>query len=79
MADEGWRDEVVKQWFDQGNTECSYIFLERAEKFLECLPGQAYGTTILGKVIQTSSYVVFFRMGALAGLLFREVFKKQHE
>jgi hypothetical protein len=79
MAEEGWRDEVVKQWFDQGNTESSDIFLERAEKFLECLPGQAYGTTILGKVIQTSSYVVFFRMGALAELLFREFLKRQHE
>ncbi len=41
MAEKGWRDDVVKQWFDQGNAESSDIFLERAEKFLECLPGQA--------------------------------------
>jgi hypothetical protein len=54
MAEKGWRDDVVKQWFDQGNTESSDIFLERAEKFLECLPSQVYGTTILGKVIQTN-------------------------
>ena len=29
-----WRDEVVKKWFDAGNTESAEVFLQRAENYL---------------------------------------------
>jgi len=58
------------QWFEQGNTETDVCFLERVENFLG-MEGEKWGMTILGKVIETNSYVVFFRMEALASILLR--------
>jgi len=67
-----WRNDVVKQWFDTENTESANSFLERAEHFLhEGAADTNWGAKILGRVIETNSYVVFFRMGPLASLLFR--------
>ena len=67
-----WRNDVVMQWFEEGNKESTEIFLERAENFLQGMEGEKWGMTILGKVIETNSYVVFFRMEALASILLRE-------
>jgi hypothetical protein len=78
MAKKEWRDDVVGQWFDEDNTENSIDFLERAEKFLQGVSGQAWGLYMLGKVIETESYVIFLRMGALASLLLREFLNQQH-
>jgi len=68
-----WNEEVVLHWSDPDNTDTSDCFLERAETFLqEGARGTSWGATILGKVIQTNSYVIFLRMGALSSLLMRE-------
>jgi hypothetical protein len=68
-----WDEEVVLDWFVSGNAERADGFLERAEKFLQKgVKGESWGAKILGKVIQTNSYVIFFRMQALAALLIRE-------
>ena len=72
LQKEEWRTVVVMQWFEQGNTEQAVCFLERAEKFLGTEKGEKWGMTILGKVIETKSYVVFFRMEALASILLHE-------
>ena len=61
-----WDEEIVLQWFDPDNTDTSDCFLERAETFLhEGARGTSWGASILGKVIKTNSYVIFFRMGGL--------------
>jgi hypothetical protein len=68
-----WIKEVVLDWFVSGNAESAEGFLERAEKFLQRgVKGESWGAKILGKVIQTNSYVIFFRMEALAALLLQE-------
>jgi hypothetical protein len=68
-----WTKKVVMKWLDDGNTEDAEAFLERAEKFLQKgVKGESWGAKILGKVIQTNSYVIFFRIEALAALLLRE-------
>jgi hypothetical protein len=74
-----WIKEVVDDdpsflhWFVSGNGERADGFLERAEKFLQKgVKGESWGAKILGKVIQTNSYVIFFRIEALAALLLRE-------
>jgi hypothetical protein len=68
-----WIKEVVLDWFASGNDERADGFLERAEKFLQKgVKGESWGAKILGKVIQTNSYVIFFRIEALAALLLRE-------
>jgi len=67
-----WCNDVVMQWFEEGNKESTEIFLERAENFLQGTEGEKWGMTILGKVIESNSYVVFFRMEALASILLRE-------
>jgi hypothetical protein len=67
-----WIDEVVND-FDPNNGDSAEDFLERAEKFLqEAVKGEKWGIKILGKVIETNSYVAFFRMEAHAALLLRE-------
>jgi hypothetical protein len=68
-----WIKEVVLDWFVSGNAERTDVFLEHAEKFLQKgVKGESWGAKILRKVIQTNSYVIFFRMEALAALLLRE-------
>jgi len=68
-----WAEKVVLQWFNSKNIDSCDCLLERAETFLQkCVKGTSWGAKILGKVIQTNSYVVFFRMGALSSLLMRE-------
>jgi hypothetical protein len=68
-----WIKEVVLDWFVSGNAERADGFLERAEKFLQKgVKGESWGAKILGNVIKTNSYVIFFRMEALAELLLRE-------
>jgi hypothetical protein len=68
-----WTKKVVMKWLDDGNTEDAEAFLERAETFLQkCVKGESWGAKILGNVIRTNSYVIFFRMEALAALLLRE-------
>ncbi len=72
-----WIDEVVKD-FDPNNADSAEDFLERAEDFLQKgVKGEKWGIKILGKVIETNSYVAFFRMEALAALLLREYCKQQ--
>ena len=71
-----WCKDVVMQWFDTANEGSAEIFVERAEIFLRKsvngVHGKKWGVTILDKVIQTNSYVVFVRMHALWALLVRE-------
>ena len=68
-----WEQKVSLQWFESSNTESADEFLERAEAFLEKqVKGESWGLKILGKVIKVESYVVFFRMEALAAILLRE-------
>jgi hypothetical protein len=72
-----WIDEVVRD-FDPNNADSAEDFLERAEKFLQKgVKGEKWGIKILGKVIETNSYVAFFRMEALAALLLREYCSQQ--
>ena len=64
--------------FDPNNADIAEDFLEHAEKFLqEAVKGEKWGIKILGKVIETKCYVVFFRMEALAALLLREYCSQQ--
>ena len=77
MAQMDWQDDVVGQWFNEGNKESSDDFLDRAENFLQGVHGYAWGPRILGRVIKSNSYVIFFRMGTLASILFREFFNQQ--
>jgi len=68
-----WVEKIMLQWFEPENTDPSNCLLERAENFLQKgVKGTSWGAKILWKVIQTNSYVVFFRMGALSSLLVRE-------
>ena len=71
-----WRNEVVMQWFVEGNEESAEIFLQRADIFLrrriEGKQGEKWGVMILHKAIKTNSYVVFVRMETLWALLLRE-------
>jgi hypothetical protein len=70
---EEWVEVVVQDWFVSGNAENADNFLARAETFLQKgVKGESWGAKILGNVIQTNSYVIFFRMEALAALLLRE-------
>jgi hypothetical protein len=75
------KNKVVLQWFNPGNTDSADDFLDRAESFLikkiSCRDQTTWGTKILGNVIQTNSYVVFFRMEPLVALLLREYCKQQ--
>ncbi len=70
------REEVVLQWFTPNNTDSADEFLDHAESFLRkrisFKDQTTWGTSILGNVIQTNSYVAFFRMEALAVLLLFE-------
>jgi len=66
-------NKIVLKLFEPENTDSSDCLLERAETFLDKgVKGISWGARILGKVIQTNSYVVFFRIGALTSLLMRE-------
>jgi len=68
-----WDKKVVLTWFDASNFESAAKVLERAEIFLQKqFKNERWGLKILGKVIETNSYVVFFRVDALAMLLLRE-------
>jgi len=74
-----WQKRVVQQWFDAGDAATAEDFVERAENFLEVgVKGKTWGAKILGKVIETNSYVIFFRMGALTTLMFREFFNQHN-
>jgi hypothetical protein len=73
-----WKTTVVKEWFNPNDIETSEDFLKRAEDFLQKgVKGEKWGIKILGKVIETNSYVAFFRMEALAALLLREYCSQQ--
>ena len=73
LKKEEWVEVVVQDWFVSGNAENADNFLERAETFLQkSVKGESWSAKILGKVIETNSYVIFFRMEALAALLLRE-------
>jgi len=64
-----WVGKIVQKWFD--SDEEADTFLDRAETFF--LKGAIrQGWKILAKVIQTNSYVVFFRMEMLTAMLVRE-------
>ena len=64
-----WVGKIVQKWFD--SDEEADTFLDRAETFF--LKGAIrQGWKILAKVIQTNSYVVFFRMETLTAMLVRE-------
>jgi len=68
-----WSKKVVLPWFDPANVRSTKKFLERAECFLlKGVRDISWGVKILGNVVKTKSYVVFFRMESLAGILLRE-------
>lgn len=68
-----WDDKVAKQWFQHGDTEPAKEFLLRAEAFLgKQVRSTTWGAKILFKVIETNSFVVVFRVEALAAVLLRE-------
>jgi len=69
-----WKQRVQAKWFDPLNTDAAESFLDRAEFFLV----DSLCSKILGKVFETGSYVVFFRMDALTALLVREQCQIQH-
>jgi len=73
LKQDEWAKKIVLEWFEPENADTSDCFLQRAENFLcKGVKGTSWGAKILGKVIKTSSYVIFFRMGALSSLLMRE-------
>jgi len=73
MKRKDWMKHVVKQWFEALDTETTDTFLARSEAFLQkSVNGASWGGKILGKVIETQSYVVFFRVDSLSALVLRE-------
>jgi len=68
-----WAKKIVLEWFEPENEDTSDCLLDRAETFLQKgVKGISWGAKILGKVIQTNSYTIFFRMGPLCSLLLQE-------
>jgi hypothetical protein len=63
----------VQTWFEPQSSDTANAFLDRAEVFLKKgVRGKIWGAKILGKVIETNSFVFFLRMEDFAALLMRE-------
>jgi len=75
-----WKEDVNKNWFELKDTDSAADFLDRAEIFFResFSNNPTRGAKILGTLIPVNSYVVFFRMDALASLLMREHCLVQH-
>jgi len=70
-----WKQTVQAEWFEPLNTELAETLLDRADKFLR---ERSFVTTILGKLFETGSYIVFFRMDVLTARLVHEQCQIQH-